>query len=84
MICKYGISGSVSPQEIDSVLEREGDVRAVLVTNPNYYGICSDIEKIAETAHRHGALPGFGVLPGSTRLDGLRPHETDDRSEERV
>ena len=26
MICKYGISGSVSPQEIDSVLEREDDV----------------------------------------------------------
>lgn len=56
MICKYGISGSVSPQEIDSVLEREGDVRAVLVTSPNYYGICSDIEKIAETAHRHGVV----------------------------
>ncbi|MDE7193185.1 MAG: arginine decarboxylase, partial [Oscillospiraceae bacterium] len=30
------------------------DAKAVLVNNPTYYGICSDLKKIVEIAHRHG------------------------------
>lgn len=28
----------------------------VLITSPDYYGLCADIKKIAQTVHRHGAL----------------------------
>lgn len=43
--------------EIDSfvrVIEENPDAVAVLVNNPTYYGICSDLKKIVEVAHSHG------------------------------
>lgn len=43
--------------EIDSfvrVIEKNPDAVAVLVNNPTYYGICSDLKKIVEVAHSHG------------------------------
>ena len=30
------------------------DIRAVLITSPTYYGMCSDIKRIAEECHMHG------------------------------
>ena len=30
------------------------DAKAILVNNPTYYGICSDIVRISELAHAHG------------------------------
>lgn len=30
------------------------DAKAVMVNNPTYYGICSDIKRITELAHAHG------------------------------
>ena len=32
------------------------DAKAILVNNPTYYGICSDLKAIVELAHRHGML----------------------------
>lgn len=43
--------------EIDSfvrVIEENPDAVAVLVNNPTYYGICSDLKKIVEVSHSHG------------------------------
>lgn len=43
--------------EIDSfvrVIEENPVAVAVLVNNPTYYGICSDLKKIVEVAHSHG------------------------------
>lgn len=43
--------------EIDSfvrVIEENPDAVAVLVNNPTYYGICSNLKKIVEVAHSHG------------------------------
>ena len=30
------------------------DIRAVLITSPTYYGVCSDIKRIAAECHAHG------------------------------
>ena len=32
------------------------DAKAIMVNNPTYYGICSDLKKITELAHAHGML----------------------------
>lgn len=53
MIEKYGISGSVSPGEIDRLLTENHDAEAVILPSPNYYGICSDIRAIAEVVHKY-------------------------------
>ncbi len=52
----YGISGPVTAEEIERCLSQHPDSSAVILPSPNYYGICSDIEAIAETVHRAGKL----------------------------
>jgi lysine decarboxylase len=54
MIEEFGISGAIPPADIERLLRENPDAEAVLITSPNYYGICSDIKAIAEIAHRFG------------------------------
>jgi len=54
-ITEYGIVGGVSPESVESALEKHR-ARAVLLTSPTYEGFCSDIGRIARIAHAHGAL----------------------------
>lgn len=52
----FGIPESISSHEIENALRENPDAAAVLITRPNYYGICGDIESIAETVHSHGKI----------------------------
>ena len=56
MIEEYGISGEITAEEISRCLEENPDASAVILPSPNYYGICSDIEKIAEIVHAKGKI----------------------------
>lgn len=56
MIGAYGISGAVPPGEIERLIRENPDAEAVMITSPNYYGVCSDIKAIAEIAHRYGKV----------------------------
>lgn len=56
MIGEYGISGGVDPEEIQRLLSENPDADAVILPSPNYYGICSDIDKIAEIVHNRGKV----------------------------
>jgi len=53
LIGEYGISGAVSPGQIETLLSENPDAAAVMLPSPNYYGICCDIQKIAEIVHKH-------------------------------
>ena len=55
-IDEYGISGEIRADEVKKALEENPDSDAVIVTSPNYYGICSDIRAIAEAVHREGKI----------------------------
>ena len=48
---EYGISGAISVDEIVRCMDENPDADAVILPSPNYYGICSDIEAIAEAVH---------------------------------
>ncbi len=51
---KLGISLGMKISEVErAIIENPGAV-AVLVNNPTYYGICSNLEGIVELAHAHG------------------------------
>ena len=50
-----GLLGMVTPEELDTALE-ETHATAALLTTPNAYGFCADVEGLAQAAHRHGAL----------------------------
>lgn len=51
---KFGISGAVQPGEVRKCLEKEQDIRGVVITSPTYEGIVSDVASIAETVHEFG------------------------------
>lgn len=53
---KLGISLGMSIAELKEVIQQNPDAKAILVNNPTYYGICSDIKKIAEIAHENQML----------------------------
>ncbi len=52
----FGISTVTPPSAVEEALDRFPDAVGVIVTRPNYYGICSDVEKIAAIAHRKGKV----------------------------
>ena len=52
----YGLAGEVSASCIEEALIKNPDAKAVLITSPNYYGVCSDIKKISEIVHKHGKI----------------------------
>jgi lysine decarboxylase len=53
---RLGIPLGMSVKDIEKAIEENPDAKAVLVNNPTYYGVCSDLKAIVELAHRHGML----------------------------
>lgn len=50
------VEGPVDPDQVKKAVEANLDAYAILITSPNYYGIVSDIEKIAAIAHEAGMI----------------------------
>jgi len=53
---RLGIALGMSVSEIEKAVGENPDAKAILVNNPTYYGICSDLRKIVEIGHRHNML----------------------------
>lgn len=53
---KLGIALGMSLSDVEKAIEENPDAKAVLVNNPTYYGICSDLKHITELAHSKGML----------------------------
>ena len=53
---RLGIPLGMRLEEVERAILQNPDAKAVLVNNPTYYGICSDLKGIVELAHRHGML----------------------------
>ena len=51
---KLGISLGMEPSKLEQAVKDNPDAVAVLVNNPTYYGICSDMRSIVKIAHEHG------------------------------
>ena len=49
-----GIPLGMTVSAVERAILANPDAKAVLVNNPTYYGICSDLKSITELAHRHG------------------------------
>ena len=53
---KLGISLGMELNEVEKAIKANPDAKAVLVNNPTYYGICSDLRSIVKLAHAHKML----------------------------
>ncbi len=53
---QLGIALGMSVSQVEKAITDNPDAKAVMVNNPTYYGICSDLKRITELAHAHGML----------------------------
>ena len=51
-----GIPGGLTAETVRAALDENDDVDAVILPSPNYFGIVSDIEVIAEEIHKKGKV----------------------------
>ncbi|MBR2283657.1 MAG: aminotransferase class I/II-fold pyridoxal phosphate-dependent enzyme [Ruminococcus sp.] len=51
-----GIALGMSPEQVEQAIKDNPGAAAIMVNNPTYYGICSDLRRITELAHSHGML----------------------------
>ncbi len=53
---QLGIPLGMSVDEVEKAIKANPDAKAVLINNPTYYGVCSDLRAIVELAHKHNML----------------------------
>ena len=51
---RIGIALGVTPDEVEKVMIAHPSAKALLINNPTYYGICSDVKTLTELAHKYG------------------------------
>lgn len=50
----FGVGKGITPKQVEEAIRQNPDAKAVLITSPTYYGVCSDIKGICEVAHKNG------------------------------
>lgn len=53
---EYHVMTGLDPKDIDDILTEDDEIKAVVITYPNYYGVCSDLETIAKIVHKHNRI----------------------------
>lgn len=54
-LAEEGITGPISPADVENLLNSNPEIKTVCITSPTYYGVLSDIPAIAAVCHAHGA-----------------------------
>ena len=53
---KLGIPLGMELEDVKAAVAENPDAKAILINNPSYYGICSDLKSIVDLAHAHGMM----------------------------
>ena len=53
---KLGIPLGMEIADVKAAIAANPDAKAILINNPSYYGICSDLQSIVNLAHENGML----------------------------
>lgn len=53
---RLGISLGMKREQVERAIKEHPNAKAVLVNNPTYYGICSDLKEIVKLAHDNNML----------------------------
>lgn len=49
-----GLAIGVAPEDLEEALQRHPEAKGVLLTNPSYYGVSTDLRSLVHIAHRYG------------------------------
>jgi len=52
-IDKYGINKNIKADDIENILEKNKDIKLVIITSPTYEGVLSDVKSIVNIAHKY-------------------------------
>ncbi|MBI4723112.1 MAG: aminotransferase class I/II-fold pyridoxal phosphate-dependent enzyme [Candidatus Stahlbacteria bacterium] len=47
---------NINPRDIEKAIEKHPNAKAVIIVNPNYYGLATDMKKIAQITHKANKL----------------------------
>ncbi len=53
---RLGIALGMKMSAVEKAIHDNPDAKAVMINNPTYYGVCSDIRGITKLAHEHGMM----------------------------
>ena len=53
---KIGIALGLENDRVEQAIKDHPDAKAILINNPTYYGICSDLKGLTEMAHKAGMM----------------------------
>lgn len=53
---ELGIALGMTLADVKAAIHDNPDAKAILINNPTYYGVCSDLKAITEFAHKNGML----------------------------
>src|SRR6185437_10931609 len=53
---ELGIPLGMSVKDVEQAILENPDAKAILINNPTYYGICSNLRAITDLAHQHNML----------------------------
>lgn len=53
---KYGFNTQITAKKVKDALDKDSTIKAVLVTTPNYYGLCANLKEIVKIAHAKNVL----------------------------
>lgn len=56
MDSRLGIALGMKVEQVERAIRENPEAVAILINNPTYYGICSDLKRITELAHKAGML----------------------------
>lgn len=53
---RLGIPLGMAVADVEAAIAAHPKAKAILVNNPTYYGVCSNLPRLAELAHAHGMM----------------------------
>lgn len=53
---RLGIALGMAMEDVERTIAQHPDAKAILVNNPTYYGVCSNLKEIVRLAHQKGML----------------------------
>jgi len=51
---ELGLTMGVTPQAVEKAIKEHPDAKGVLIINPTYYGVATDLKCIVDIVHKHG------------------------------
>ena len=70
---KLGIPLGMELEDVRKAVKENPDAKAILINNPSYYGICSDLQSIVNLAHENGMMARTCARSACTSRAGLSP-----------